>query len=446
MVIAEEEDNVKAVVSGIYDEINRRSKLFSEYRGEYSEYCRHSGKTLPGIVLVLNNYTDFAEKYDDSVTSLIIYIAREGLKRGVYLVIGTGSVNTNYRLKQYIQQVFMMKMNDVNDYIGILGRTGGITPSDCEGSGIVKENDITYKFQTAGIFDDIPLGDDLPEIDFDAGKEVKRLCDEAIDKCSGIRAASYTHPELKADVVIPDNSDMSHIPLGMADGEAVYYDLSDKYITFVSSNSEKQLTAFAGYLADVLSSDENISVAVLDTSGELSKEDAGYSCYTTDEEFAEWNKRYKQDAEERCSKLVKNSDGTYSLSYDAQHIYVIINSFQKASSIKDGNVTFNNLKNIINNLPEVHYHYIILDTPDNMNAARGAYIHIVKNIEDYTSLANFDVENNRKWFDASGIWIGSGLTSNNLFDAGATAPVLTERDGVIIRNRKAEEKFTMFRS
>ena len=34
-------------------------------------------------------------------------------------------------------------MNDVNDYLGILGRTGGITPSDCEGSGIVKPEDIT---------------------------------------------------------------------------------------------------------------------------------------------------------------------------------------------------------------------------------------------------------------------------------------------------------------
>ena len=444
VVIAEEEENVKKVISGIYNELNRRSKLFSEYRGEFSEYCKHSGKKLPSIILMLNNYTDFAEKFDDSVTSLITYIAREGIKRGIYLVVGSFSVNTNYRLKQYIQQTFMLKMNDVSDYLGILGRTGGITPSDCEGSGIVKENDITYKFQTAGIFDYKSQSDDSDETDYDAGKEVKKLCDEAVKKCGGAGAVSYTRPEVQAEVLVTDEITAAHIPVGAADGEAVYYDLSDKYITFVSSNSENQLTAFAGHLADALSADRNISVVVLDTSGRLAKKEAGYSCYTTVEEFTEWNKRYKADAEERCSKLVKNSDGTYSMSYDAQHIYVIINSFQKASGIDDKNVTFNNLKNIINQLPEIHYHYIILDTPKNMNAARGAYIHIVKNIDDYTSLANFDTENNREWFDASGIWLGGGLRLNGLFDITNEVPLLTESDGVIIRNRKAEKVFAFF--
>ena len=444
VVIAEESEDVRTVVGEIYNEINRRSKLFSEYRGEYSEYCKHSGKTLPNIVLVLNNYTDFAEKFDDNVISLIIYIAREGIKRGVYLVLGTVSVNTNFRLKQYIQQTFMLKMNDVNDYIGILGRTGGITPSDCEGSGIIKEDDITYKFQTAGIFDHQALSDDADEVEQDAGKEVKRLCDEAIEKCGGIKAVSYIRAEVSADDLITEDVDASNIPLGNSDGEIVYYDLSDKYLTFISSQSEKYLTSFAGHLAEALAADKNISVAVLDTSGKLAGEDAGYAYYSSKEEFEEWNKRYKNDAEERCGKLVKNSDGTYSMSYDAQHVYVIINSFQKASSIADKNVTFNNLKNIINNLPEIHYHYIILDTPDNMNASRGAYIHIVKNIDDFTSLDNFDTENNRAWFDASGIWLGSGLSSNGLFDVINGTPVLTEHDGVIIRNRKAEKKFTFF--
>lgn len=444
VVIAEEEENVRTLVNEIYNEINRRGKLFSEYRGEYSEYCKHSGKTLPRIVLILNNYTDFSEKCDDSIISMIIYIAREGIKRGIYLAVGTFSVNTNFRLKQYIQQTFMLKMNDTTDYLGILGRTGGITPSDCAGSGIVKESDITYKFQTAGIFDLLPQSDDGDEPDQDAGKEVKRLCDEAAAKCGGVRAVSYIHREGNADDIITENVSVAHIPVGFADGEAVYYDLSDKYITFVSSASEKRLTDFAGHLADSLAADSNISVAVLDPSGELQKEDAGYTCYSTAEEFEQWNRRYKEDAEGRCAQLKKNSDGTYSLSYDAQHIYVIINSFQKASSIADKNVTFNNLKNIINQLPEVHYHYIILDTPENMNAARGAYIHIVKNIEDYTSLANFDIENNREWFDASGIWLGSGLSTNGLFDIRNEVPVLADREGVIIRNRYTEKKFTFF--
>lgn len=207
---------------------------------------------------------------------------------------------------------------------------------------------------------------------------------------------------------------------------------------------EKHLTNFAAYLAKALSADKSVSVAVLDTSGKLKDEDAGYKCYSTVSEFDEWNKLYKNDAEERCGKLIKNDKGEIVMSEDAKHVYVIINSFQKASKIEDLNVTFNNLKLIINELPEIHYHYIILDTPENMNADRGAYIHIVKNLDDYSSLDDFDKENNRAWFDDSGIWLGGGLGSGGLFDIKNMLPVLTESEAVVIRNREADKKFRYF--
>ncbi len=445
VVIADEEEDVRNIISSISEEINRRSRLFSEYRGEYEEYCKHSGNTLPNIVLIINNYTVFTEKFDENIASLLITIAREGVKRGVYVVIGTASINTNFRLRQYIQQTYMLKMNDANDYIGVLGRTGGITPSDCAGSGIVKEDEITYKFQTADIFDIVPAGeDDSDEIVNDSAKEIRELCAAINEKSPQMRAKSFRHTEISSEEILSDNVTCTKIPLGTRDDEVMYYDLSDKYITFVSSAVEKHLTNFAAYLAKVLSADKSVSVAVLDTSGKLKDEDAGYKCYSTVSEFDKWNKLYKKDAEERCGKLIKNDKGEIVMSEDAKHVYVIINSFQKASKIEDLNVTFNNLKLIINELPEIHYHYIILDTPENMNADRGAYIHIVKNLDDYSSLDDFDKENNRAWFDDSGIWLGGGLGSGGLFDIKNMLPVLTESEAVIIRNREADKKFRYF--
>ena len=79
-----------------------------------------------------------------------------------------------------------------------------------------------------------------------------------------------------------------------------------------------------------------------------------------------------------------------------------------------------------------------------MNADRGAYIHIVKNLDDYSSLDDFDKENNRAWFDDSGIWLGGGLGSGGLFDIKNMLPVLTESEAVIIRNREADKKFRYF--
>lgn len=444
VVIAEEEDDVRNLISSVSDEINRRSKLFSEYRGEYEEYCRHSGNTLPNIVLILNNYTAFMEKFDDNIASLLVYIAREGVKRGVYVVIGTPSINTNFRLRQYIQQSFMLKMNDPNDYIGILGRTGGITPSDCEGSGIVKDDDITYKFQTADIFDIVPVDEDGEEPDNDAAQRIRELCTEVQEKSSGASARSYKYVEITAETVISEGISWQNVPLGTENDSVVSYDMSDKYITFVSSYAEKHLTDFARYLVNALSADKTITVAVLDPSGELTQENTRCQCYSSISDFEEWNKLYKSDAEERCGKLIKNDKGEIVMSEDAPHVYVIINSFQKTSKINDLNVTFNNLKLIINELPEIHYHYVILDTPENMNADRGAYIHIVKNLDDFSSLDDFDKENNRTWFDDSGIWLGGGMSRNGFFELDNSPPLLTESEGVIVRNRAAGKKFRYF--
>ncbi len=446
VVTAEDEDDVKLVIESIKDEINRRNKLFSDYRGEYEEYCKLSdGPKLPQIVLMLNNYTEFIEKFNDTDAANLIYIAREGAKRGIFLVIGTPSVNINFRTRQYMQQTYMLKMNDANDYISILGRTGGITPSDHAGSGIVKENDITYKFQTADIFDIVPHDEDeLPKED--AGKEVRELCKSASEKNEGTSAVSFKKPEISIETVLNEDVSWSRLPLGADDEGIVYYDFSDKYITFVSAKTQKTLTEFAGYLADALAKDSSISVAVLDTSGELKAENKGYTCYTTVEEFEAWNRLYKETAESRCAKLIRKEDGTIGMSEDAKHIYVIINSFDDASNINDKNVTFNNLKLIINELPEVHYHYIILDTPEKYNSARGAYFHIVRNVDDITELSSFDKENNREWFDASGIWLGGGVESGGLFDITNHKPSLSGSEGMIIRNRMFEKSFRRFKT
>ena len=466
VVTTEQDSDAVTVIEALRREIVRRSKLFSAYRGEYTEYCRHSGaEPLPRIVLMLNNYTEFAEKCGDAVGNTLMYIAREGIKRGVYLVIGTAAININYRLRQYIQQTFMFRMNDTSDYASILGRTGGITPSECPGSGIVKEEDITYKFQVADIFDIIPRDeDDENPAEQDAGKEIKMLCKAACERSGTFRAVSYLLATAAADPqepaapsatrqpdpavpALPDAPfSAANIPLGTVNGRNYCYDFSDKYLSFVSAAAPAPLAAFAQYLADRLSADESVQVAVLDVSGALKKEDSRYVCYSTAEELAEWNRLYKAEAERRCGLLKKNPDGTYSMQSDEPPVYVIIPFFQNTCAADRTNVTILNLKSIVTQLPEIHYHYIILDTPEMMNGTRGAYFHLIKDLDDITDLSQFDVEKHREWFDASGIWLGEGLSDSGFFTLNGTAPVMSERDGAVIRNCNAETVFRRFRS
>ncbi|MCM1506004.1 MAG: type VII secretion protein EssC [Ruminococcus flavefaciens] len=446
VVIADEEDDVRSIILSVKDEIVRRSKLFAEQGGEYARYCRNSGNTLPAVVLMLNNYTEFVEKFKDSDLSDIMYIAREGVKRGIYLVIGTSSVNINFRLKQYIQQTFMLKMNDINDYAGVIGRTGGISPSDCAGSGIIKENDITYKFQIADIFDIVPCDEDETPSD-DASKEVKTLCRQMIEKYPDSKAVSFVNVQMDTETILENNIEYNNVPVGMTDNDVYYYDFSDKYITFVSSLSQKHLTQFAGYFAKALAKDKNISVVLLDSSGKLRQENAEYRYYSSVEELQEWNIMYKNIAEERCAKLILDENRNCVMSENAQHMYVIINSFTDICTADDTNLTIVNLKSIINNLPEIHLHYIILDTSEKMYDSRGAYIHIIRNIDEseVDNFENIDKENNREWFDASSMWLGDGISSFGLCEDVNAPSALSENEAVVVQNRKAVKKFKYFR-
>ena len=165
------------------------------------------------------------------------------------------------------------------------------------------------------------------------------------------------------------------------------------------------------------------------------------------EELQNWNIFYKNIVEERCDKLVLDENRKCVMSEDAQHIYVIINSFADICTADNTNLTIVNLKSVINSLPEIHFHYIILDTPDKMYNERGAYIHIIKNIDEseISDFENIDKENNREWLDNSGIWLGSGISSSGLFEDAENADTLSEREAVVVRNRKAGNKFTYFK-
>ncbi len=472
VVTNEQDSDAVTIVEALRKEIARRSKLFSAYRGEYTEYCKHSGaEPLPRIVLLINNYTEFAEKCGDNVTNSLMYIAREGIKRGVYLVIGTAAININYRLRQYIQQTLMFRMNDATDYASILGRTGGITPSECPGSGIIKEEDITYKFQVADIFDIVPRDEDDDSLaDQDAGKEIRQLCQDVCARGDAFRAVSYLdavsepeQPETAApapqkpaahkpaasapDVAapLPAVSDgKTGIPIGIANNRNYCYDFSDKYLTFVSAADPATLIPFAQHLANMLAQDPDAQVYVLDPTGALKQENSSYTCFTTAEEIYEWNRIYKEEAERRCGLLKKNPDGTYSMQTDEPPVYVIIPYFQNLCAADKTNLTIVNLKSIVTQLPEIHYHYIILDTPEMMNGTRGAYFHLIKDLDDITDLSQFDTEKHRDWFDASGIWLGEQLAESDFFALDRPAPVMTERDGVVIRNRIAETVFRRF--
>ena len=148
IVYINDAEKVKNLFKMISDTIEERKKLFSNYNGDYETYCKNSGKTVPNIVVVINNYEAYAETYPN-YEELIIILTRDCIKYGIYFVFTCNTADgMRFKLKQNFGQQFVLQQNNEDDYVAILGNTNKTYPSKLFGRGLIKK-DAVYEFQTA---------------------------------------------------------------------------------------------------------------------------------------------------------------------------------------------------------------------------------------------------------------------------------------------------------
>lgn len=148
VILAVDEEKTLNLIKMLNQEITLRKNLFSEYGGDYESYCKNSGKVIPNIVILLNNYAGFAEQYED-LQEVFSVLTRDGVKYGIYFVVTASSVNAvRYKTVQNFKQVMTMQLNDATDYSVAIGKTDGLVPSKYKGRGLVNLEGV-YEFQTA---------------------------------------------------------------------------------------------------------------------------------------------------------------------------------------------------------------------------------------------------------------------------------------------------------
>ena len=148
VVVSSDEEKTLNFLKMLQAEMEKRRNLFSEYGGDYASYCKNSGKTIPNIVVLVNNYSGFAEQYED-LQELFYLISRDGVKYGIYFAVTAVSTNAvRYKTQQNFKTLMTMQLNDPSDYPIIVGKTDGLVPSKCKGRGLIAM-DRVYEFQTA---------------------------------------------------------------------------------------------------------------------------------------------------------------------------------------------------------------------------------------------------------------------------------------------------------
>ncbi len=225
VLLSTDAEKIVNLLKMLQDKIEERKNLFLDYNGDYNFYCKNSGKTLPMLIVIINNYEVFSETYyehEDTIQQL----TREGFKYGIIFIFTTSGTNSvKYRLRQNFKTELVLQMNDEGDYITIYGNTGKVYPSNIKGRGIVKMENV-YEFQTA-----------YPYKETEMVEYLKLICNKLAQKYT-YRAQNVPilPSKVTLDFVSPVLTGLQSIPIGVQKSSLVIdtIDLKNRYTTIIT--------------------------------------------------------------------------------------------------------------------------------------------------------------------------------------------------------------------
>jgi len=189
VITSEEDERVLRVLRKANDIVDYRQVLFSEARvNSLDSYnLAHPEKPLPAILIVMDNFAEFKEYYDNlmgPITSLI----RESRAYGVHFLISADLPNAlTGKLYNLVTERFTLKLSDPSEYADIVGRGVPADLSTVPGRGYVRVGTTPLEFQTALTF--TPEEDD-PDGLARIGKMCTRMAALWDDKWKGEKPSS----------------------------------------------------------------------------------------------------------------------------------------------------------------------------------------------------------------------------------------------------------------
>ena len=411
VVMPTDDEKIDNLFKLIENEVAKRKKLFVNYNGDYQSYVRRSGKTVPYILLFINNYDAFQDSfdYDDRINQL----TRDCVKYGIIIIptINTTS-GMRYKLRQNFKSDIVLQFNDQDDYSIIVGNTRKLYPSAIFGRGLIKTGDGLFEFQTAHSYKDEEYQDKMEEL----AKELNAKYP------NGAIKVPVVPRNVLVDDIAPYIKNLQNVPVGInkATIDAEYFNVRDNFTTLVSASEVETTTNFMKGFVKVLSKVPNTNVVIFDTDGLISSE-----------------------YDKNVSYIKDNFDGYLSKIIDAIKM-------QYDKYVADG---YNN-KNLINNKSMVitivgFGKFLLRITPEN-KASLFDYLEKIKDLQTFSFVLVDIPESMRKneyekWYKAAidanyGIWVGNGVADQNLIKTNIgfkkTNNEVLKGYGVVVKNTK----------
>jgi len=232
------------MLNGILEE---RKKLFKG--GNYSQYVRVNGVTMPAVIIVIDNYANFRTKTNNLYDDTILQLSKDGVSFGIFLILSGGgfsAMEIPTRLGENLRTVICLEMNDKFQYADAMHtlRIETLPEVNIKGRGLAKVGEDILEFQTALAFE---AADDFKRL-----KEIEALGDRMCEVWTGRRAKPI--PEIPEKPIwtefmqLEDTGtlvkDDRHLPIGYNSENAAVYgiDLSRTYCYLITGRARSGKT------------------------------------------------------------------------------------------------------------------------------------------------------------------------------------------------------------
>ena len=366
VVYINEEEKIANLFATVARELEVRKKLFANYNGSYDIFIKNSGRTLPKMIIIINNYELLNENYDDYV-DLVSSLSREGEKYGIIFVI-TASASNGVRGKttQNFGRQICIQMNDSADYSSILGNTHGMVPSNIAGRGLIKIDGELHEFQTA-----------YPYKWDEINTFIKSICTKLNQRVKDKAERIAVLPEHVTLLDVSDSiTNLSNVPIGIEKNTLAtsMFNFNKNLISLVSSQDSTLLDKFVPSLGQVFQSIENVELYMVDSNEVLKDTDIFRNFYTSN----------IPDVYKKMTELTTNDNGK-------TNMFMFFGIDQMFAGLTRPEV--DNFKSILANLK--NYKNIRVVIADSVGK--------IKSIE-YEEFFRNSVQT------LNAIWIGSGIT------------------------------------
>ena len=236
MLYSDDDEKIKNLFKMLNDTIEQRKELFADYNGDYQTYCKNSGKTVPSIIVIINNYEAYQElftEYDDTLNGL----TRECNKYGIHFIITVNTPNgLRFKLRQNFSVTYALQQNNDDDFVTILGNCHKNYPAKIFGRGIIKKDDEVFEFQTALAYEKENIAKFIKE-------ECQKLSSGTNVKAKSIPVLPKTisYSDIQADF---GKGNKIIIGLNKATLETSKFDFIKNYITLCTSNDITIMPSF----------------------------------------------------------------------------------------------------------------------------------------------------------------------------------------------------------